>query len=569
MTKTSPKTPTHGIELEDYARTPGSRATTLTRIAEYDARHLCRLHVETAEAFGLGMQHEGSWTVQGEEGVDREGAQTSFEMRVKPLLREISEVAQMMLGQRASTRLKYLVGRPYRSLDGQLLCLTLLAHDPTWTWHAFLPVNRALDLERWAGLIGLEPRVVRTFEDYLDVQAALRAALADAEAHAATQGTSASSFSWTLLSLWATHHELGQLLFSYLDPPSPVGLDPQSGPLVDPQAQDSPARRGVHPVSLDAWDELLASLVEPRLERLARVLRLRHNVVLYGPPGTGKTVLSTAFAQRWRQWQSALHGEEGASLVVEAVTFHPSYGYEEFIEGFRPHHQPGQFVLKQGILTELALRAAGHPERQYLLLIDEFNRGDVARIFGELITLIEPDKRSPEHARRRMISGEPLWLPPNVFILGTMNTADKSISLLDIAIRRRFAFEHMPPEPGLLARTPGLLHDVQGVYLHALLGALNARLARAGIDPERWLGHSFLWIEQSRVDDPVEALAHRFRLDIIPLIEEYCFADRRQMKAILGPLVDVHGQPDERVIGGGERFLAALRGLIEPGAGGG
>ena len=98
--------------------------------------------------------------------------------------------------------------------------------------------------------------------------------------------------------------------------------------------------------------------------------------------------------------------------------------------------------------------------------------------------------------------------------------------------------------------------------MSALLKALNARLAQIGIYPERWLGHSFLWLDAERADDPVETLAGRFRLDIIPLIEEYCFADRAQMAHVLGPLVDDYGQPREQALRG-DAFVRALRELIE------
>ena len=574
-----PRDPYHALALEDYAHAYGAVGSgrTLSRIAEYTTRAYSRLHLNSANAFGVSQQADGAWRVAGVAGTSEEEAQAWFETRIKPRLRELCDMARVMMGSLERAPLSLLSREPYRSLDGKLLLLTLAAYDPEWTWRHVAPVNRASDLVTIASMCGIDAGEITSLARYVDVQAQLRARVEGASAHDRAPALGA-------IAAWASTHPLGRMITAQVRAELGIEADEASteqeaeapsaesdlvdaSPPLDASTKegaasvDSPERSArLHARALDAWEEFIASLTDARHERLARLLRARKNVVLYGPPGTGKTILSTQLASRWRRWQK---DAEGARPCVEQITFHPSYGYEEFVEGFRPDPaHPGQFVLRSGLLTSLAERAIDEPRRQFLLLIDELNRGDVARIFGELITIIEPDKRSIDHARRRMLSGQPLWLPPNLFVLATMNTADKSISLLDVAIRRRFAFEHVPPDPSLLDHEPGLVREVHGVYLSALLGALNARLARVGVFPERWLGHSFLWMPASETDDPLEALSRRFQLDIIPLIEEYCFADRRQIRQVLGPLVDAQGQPNERVLCS-RRLAQAIHEIVE------
>ena len=594
----------HGLQLEDYAHIAGQSQHTLSSIAEHGTRAFAPLAIHSADAFGVGVSREGAWRVAGESGRDRQEAETYFETRVLPALREINQVALLLRGERDDAELTVLARRPYRALDAKLLLLTLAALDPAWTFERALATVSQGELRALTTLLGVEPVSLQRFTDYLDLQFVLIEALAQ----------QAPSLEPGAVLDWLRSSALGKLIHGHLEvnqeeeeeeegaqeksrleeakalEPSnrapealAAGGDPRWGAATTdrqgapsslksrPSWRHHPAWR-VEEELEHAWGEFIAALDNARHERLARLLRARKNVVLYGPPGTGKTVLSTQLATLWQRWQraladnldEALGADHDESLFVEQVTFHPSYGYEEFIEGFRPNPQaPGEFVLTEGLLTRLAERARRAPERCFLLLIDELNRGDVARIFGELITLIEADKRSPEHARRRMLSQRPLWLPPNLYVLATMNTADKSISLLDVAIRRRFAFERVPPQPELLDHTPGLVHHVEDIYLSSLLRALNARLGEHGIDPERWLGHSFLWLDERSHDDPLEALATRFRLDIIPLIEEYCFADRRQIRAVLGDLVTSDGTPHEALLASPQRLLEALRELID------
>ena len=276
----------------------------------------------------------------------------------------------------------------------------------------------------------------------------------------------------------------------------------------------------------------------------------KHNVVLYGPPGTGKTRDALLFAKKWR-----LHFGEDA---VSQITFHPSYCYEDFVEGFRPTQDGSGFHLKDGIFKNVCNTAKSDSNKKYLLIIDEINRGDVARILGEMITILEGDKRGPDYATILQQSGESFFVPENLYILGTMNTADKSISLMDLAIRRRFLFIPCNTNPDIFNEDKQFYAEIQGIDLSKLLIGINQKLMESGVDRDRLLGHSYLLIPQND-SDPVETLTNRIRYEIIPIVEEYCYADRTLMKNVLGELVDESGDVDKDVIEDPERFFSVLK----------
>jgi len=257
-----------------------------------------------------------------------------------------------------------------------------------------------------------------------------------------------------------------------------------------------------------------------------RLLKQPRNVILYGPPGTGKTFAAQQVRSQWLQ--------DNGDGSVFFVTFHPSYSYEEFVEGFRPtKDKPGEFTLQSGIL----LLAAGEAtRRRTLLVIDEISRADVSRVLGELITFIEPDKRGfPFRTAQR--PGVDQEIPADLYLLGTMNTADKSISLLDVALRRRFAFLECPPDPGAYRRIPDWLDSVLGVPLADILASINQRLTDRGVERERLVGHALLAIPANS-PDPVRALEDRLRYDIVPLISEYLFEDLAGIGQVLRGIVD-------------------------------
>lgn len=219
------------------------------------------------------------------------------------------------------------------------------------------------------------------------------------------------------------------------------------------------------------------------------------------------------------------------------LTFHPSYSYEDFIEGFRPvDHGSGALALRleDGVFKRICREAQANPKRPYVVLIDEINRANVAKVLGELITLLEKDKRGLMISLPQ--SKESFTIPPNVYVLGTMNTADRSIKLMDAALRRRFAFIELMPDPSLLEGG-----RVGNLELDDFLEKLNRRIA-AKEGREKQIGHSFLMDGDGPVSDSVE-FARRFRQEILPLLQEYCYDDYKVLADYIGDkLVDTQAQ---------------------------
>jgi hypothetical protein len=280
----------------------------------------------------------------------------------------------------------------------------------------------------------------------------------------------------------------------------------------------------------------------------------KHNLVLYGPPGTGKTRDAMELAQWWREQ----YGPES----VQQITFHPSYSYEDFIEGFRPTKDGSGFELQSGVFKRLCIKAGEDSNNKYLLVIDEINRGDVARILGELITLLEGDKRGSRYTIMLPGSKEPFYVPENIYVVGTMNTADKSISLMDLAIRRRFLFYPCRPKPEVLEGNKNFVSEIEGVRLADLLIGINQRLLEVGLNKDRLLGHSYFIISKDN-PTPLEILKNRFRYEIYPLMEEYCSSDQSIIKRILGGIVDDWGMINEDVLDEDNEFISNLILLAE------
>jgi len=297
--------------------------------------------------------------------------------------------------------------------------------------------------------------------------------------------------------------------------------------------------------------------LEPFSARIEAILRRKGQVVLYGPPGTGKTYRALSVANElaarhaFKKRFDDLAASERAEIadgdgLVRVCTFHPGWGYEDFIEGLRPVTKNGQMVFepRDGVFKRLCGDAAKQPGRNFFLVVDEINRGDLPLIFGELITMIEYDKRDKQI--KLPMTGSSFAVPRNVFLIGTMNTADRSISLMDTALRRRFGFvELMPDSTLLVGRRAG------GLLLGPWLDALNTRLRRHLKRDARNLqiGHAYLMPPQPLTS--ATEFARVLRDDIIPLLEEYCYDDFAALKEILGgELVDVEaGRIREEMFG--------------------
>lgn len=223
----------------------------------------------------------------------------------------------------------------------------------------------------------------------------------------------------------------------------------------------------------------------------------------------------------------------------EFVTFHQSYTYEDFVEGIKPimiedidEQNDLKYEIKSGIFKEICKRAENDPNNDYALFIDEINRGNVSQIFGELITLIEQDKRKGEENELSLIlpySRKPFAVPKNLHIIGTMNTADRSVEALDTALRRRFSFTEMPPKPNLI-KTEGKAENgiVNGIDLSALLETINKRIEKL-LDKDHMIGHSyFLSVEG------LKSLKSAFQNKIVPLLQEYFFGDYGKIGLVIG-----------------------------------
>ena len=268
------------------------------------------------------------------------------------------------------------------------------------------------------------------------------------------------------------------------------------------------------------------------------------NTILYGPPGTGKTYatarrcveLCDGLAERSKEAVRERYRELVEKGRVEFITFHESYGYEEFVEGLRPKTSPSategdtsagfRLVATDGVLKRIAARAR-ESDDPHVLVIDEINRANVSRVLGELVTLLEEDKRATAENEVTVTlphSGDRFCLPANLHILGTMNTADRSIALLDTAIRRRFDFEELAPNPEELDKAA----QASGIDMPQVLRAMNGRLEWL-IDRDHLIGHAWLMTARSRED--VDRI---MRSKIIPLLAEYFYDDWMKVRAVLG-----------------------------------
>ena len=217
------------------------------------------------------------------------------------------------------------------------------------------------------------------------------------------------------------------------------------------------------------------------------------NLIIYGPPGTGKTrELITRYAP--------LFTDDDGSKRYIFTTFHPSYFYEDFIEGIRPSladpESPSEirYEIVDGVFKEACALAESEPTKIHAIFIDEINRGKIDSLFGDIISLLEDDKRDTVSVTLPY-SKKPFSVPSNLYIIGTMNTADRSIALLDVALRRRFSFLELPPSSLALQDmleadgSPG--GDVAGVNLPKLLDALNERLEMM-LGHDKLIGHGWL-----------------------------------------------------------------------------
>ena len=284
------------------------------------------------------------------------------------------------------------------------------------------------------------------------------------------------------------------------------------------------------------------------------------NVIFYGPPGTGKTYTTAKRAVEICKTESEKELTDYSEIMekynelkknkrIEFITFHQSYGYEEFIEGIKPivldeddesnseNSQEIKYEIVDGIFKKFCDKARKAQDKEnkepYVFIIDEINRGNISKIFGELITLIEITKRAGKKeciSTKLPYSNEEFTVPDNVYIIGTMNTADRSIALMDTALRRRFYFEEMLPNYDLLK---DIFVEDEGVKVNigAMLKAINERIEYL-YDREHTIGHAvFLELKENNNIDKLENI---FKKSVIPLLQEYFYEDYDKIRLILG-----------------------------------
>ena len=332
---------------------------------------------------------------------------------------------------------------------------------------------------------------------------------------------------WTHVGSWPLEQRIGRLMLQRLtentkytpdqlnaligieDSHSPSSVDERSGNNDLDEADE-------HYTSADFLDEVF--LRPEDLEQMLGLLRRKKNLILQGAPGTGKTFAAKRLAY-------ALMGETDDSRV-EVVQFHQSTAYEDVVVGLRPTAEGG-FAAAEGVFARFCRRAAADPGRDYVFIIDEINRANISKAFGELLMLIEAEHRG--EALRLPVSGELLSVPKRLHIIGMMNTADRGLALIDYALRRRFAFFEMRPA----LDHPGFLRHVEAVgsaRLEALVDVvrrLNQRIAEdEALGPGFQIGHSYLCLPAAGPENPAGTdadVTSVVRYELEPLVREYWF----------------------------------------------
>lgn len=254
-----------------------------------------------------------------------------------------------------------------------------------------------------------------------------------------------------------------------------------------------------------------AYITESKYKTIVNRLAKKKNIILQGAPGVGKSFLAKKIAY-------SIIGTKVTQQVV-MIQFHQSYSYEDFIMGYRPNDQGG-FDIQEGVFYKFCQQAIHNPDKQYYFVIDEINRGNLSKIFGELMMLIEADKRGEAFSMATVYSQEPFYIPENVYLIGLMNTADRSLALMDYALRRRFSFIEIEPAFGECFNK--YARRFEGTKLESVLSVIEQINKAIGADESLGkgfkIGHSYFC---NLLDASDEELRDIIECEIIPLLEEY------------------------------------------------
>lgn len=259
-------------------------------------------------------------------------------------------------------------------------------------------------------------------------------------------------------------------------------------------------------------------MTEERYETLVNVLRNKKNIILQGAPGVGKT-----FAARRLAW--SMMGEKDDSRI-EFVQFHQNYSYEDFMVGYKPVEDG--FELKYGIFYRFCQKAANQPDKEFFFIIDEINRGNMSKIFGELLMLIEKDYRGTKMTLA--YNGLPFSVPKNLYIIGMMNTADRSLAMIDYALRRRFSFFEIEPgfdSQGFISYQNGLNSETLDELI-SKVKELNRKIAAdKSLGRGFCIGHSYFCGRDVCTDEWLHSVVD---YDILPMLSEYWFDDENEFQ---------------------------------------
>lgn len=268
---------------------------------------------------------------------------------------------------------------------------------------------------------------------------------------------------------------------------------------------------------------------ESNFQQIVELLKRKKNIILEGPPGVGKTFLARKIAYEIMQSTN--------DSQIEMVQFHQSFAYEDFIQGFRPGRE--SFVLKNGIFYSFCQQALSHPNKYFFFIIDEINRGNLSKILGEMMMLIESDKRDEKYALKLTYAEDEddrFYVPPNLYLIGTMNTADRSLAIVDYALRRRFAFVRLNPEFGdsflSFLRSKGVSSGL-GQRIQQSLESVNAKIkGDPNLGENFQLGHSFFCSKEPEQDEAAW-WENVVEYEVTPLLKEIYFDNAGEVDRLL------------------------------------